>query len=265
VTEEKTNTSWHTLGPVIRKYRLRRELRILYPTTAILGLLGMAATLALGVWRWYFAFRHYGPAVVLRWSTPALWASLGLGIVGLAGLVSTLRTSGLYVSVHPSGLTYKRGRRREAIPWTHIKHIHTAAIRYGLLGLVWGGQITLSLHTVDNRNLRLTQTLSDLKDLVETIKRNVYPSLLSQYRQGLSRDEPVSFGPLSLDRQGIRKGDQTVIWEDLEGVSLSRGVLEIQTHHRTQHSRIRIPTYRIPNIDLCVQLIQHLIQSRSEP
>jgi hypothetical protein len=264
VTEEKTNTTWHTLGPLTRDYRLRRGLRISYPATAILGLLGMAATLALGIWRWYFAFRHYGPAAVLRWSTPALWVSLGLGIVGLVGLITTLRTYNLHVGVHPAGLTYQRGHRREAIPWTHIKHIHTAVIRYGLLGLAWGGQMTLSLHTVDNRELRLTQTLSDLKDLVEMIKRNVYPGLLSQYREELSRDEPVPFGPLLLDRQGLRRGHQTIQWEDLEGFSLNRGVLEIQPRHRTRDSRMRIPTYQIPNIDLCIQLIQFLMQSQSE-
>jgi len=246
------------LGPLIREHHLRRELAILYKTLAIIGLGGTAMAGGLAVWRWNFAYRHYGPVAISRWTAPALWAVICFSLVGLFGLLSAVRSKNLRVSLHTSGMTFVRGRRHQTILWKEINSIHTTAVRYGLLSLVWGAETTLILHTNNRRIIRLTQVLNDLSSLAETVKHHVYPGLLTEYRQIISQGGSLPFGPLLLTPDGVQRGREFLSWQDIGKISLERGRLRIPSRQNRKSSQIRVPVRQVPNIDLCVQLIQHL-------
>ncbi len=262
--ETKPEETLQNLGPMISEHRLRRELRILHLTLAIIGLAGTAIAGVLAVWRWLFAYRHYGPAAIERWTSPALWTAMGFAVVGLIGLISIRQSRGLRVNLYTYGMTFHRGRQEETLMWSQIVYIHTAAVRYGLSSLAWGAQTTLELHTNDKRQVRLTHALTNLSSLAETIKRNVYPNLLAEYRRNLNQGDAIHFGPLLLTIKGVQQGQQFLRWQDLSQVALGRGLLLITPHEHSQGARMRIPANLVPNVDLCVQLIEHLILNQAE-
>ena len=249
---------------MISEHRLRRELRALYSALAIIGLIGTAIAGILAVWFWLFAYRHYGPAAIARWTVPPLWSAMGFALVALVGLISSWRSRGLRVSLYDLGLVYQRGRQEKTLLWDQILQIHTTAVRYGLSSLVWGAQTTLELHTDDNRLVRLNHALTDLSSLAETIKRNVYPNLLDEYRRDLNQGNAINFGPLLLTLKGIQQGQRFIPWQDINQITLGRGSLLITPHEHDQGTKIRIPANQVPNVDLCVQLIEHLKINRLE-
>ena len=262
MTEVNTNQVHHNLGPLLREHRLRRELAILYPALAILGMSGTAIACVWTAWRWLFAYNNYGSAAIWRWTTPALVTVLGFASLSILGLLLTWRSRGFRISLHTSGMVYRRGRRKETLLWEQIQRVHTAAVSYGFSSLAWGAQTTLKLHTNDGRQFHLTHALTDMNDLAETIKRQVYPGLLDAYRHKFNQGDPLSFGPLSLTETGVQRDDQMLKWDHLGRVSLGRGSLLLEPSDHNKGKRIRIPAHRVPNVEICTQLIEHLRASQ---
>jgi hypothetical protein len=226
----------------------------------VIGFGGAAATGLIAAWRWYFAYRHFGPALVTRWSAPALWICLGLISLGAYGLSAWWRSRGLRLRVYENGIRFNQGRRRGDFRWEQIRQIHTTVVHYGLLGLTWGRRTVLTLLMDDNQQLNLTHTLSEMDVLTKNIKRYIYPVLLGQYRENLRYGHPISFGPLIVTSHGIKQGQRKWEWEDLERATLDHGVLRIQTNAKGRHADIRLSVEEVPNVDLCMQLIQHFTE-----
>jgi len=263
LTTGKKRTPQKDLGTLISEHRLRRELAILSSTFAAIGLGGTVIAGIVAIWRWNFAYSHYGPVAIWRWTAPALWAVFCFSLIGLFSLLYVSRSKNLHVCLHASGMTFQRGRRREIILWEEIRSIHTAAVRYGLSSLVWGAQTTLVLHTNNRRKIRLTQVLTDLNSLVETVKHHVYPGLLTGYRQIINQGGSLPFGPLLLTPKGVQRDRQFLGWQEIGKVYLGRGFLSIPSRQNRKSRPIRVPVRQVPNIDLCVQLIQHLTASQT--
>lgn len=255
-----------TLGRLVSDHSLTRNRRYLQHIWILIGFGGAAVTGLIAAWRWYFAYRHFGPALVGRWAAPALWICLVLMCLGLYGLSLWWRTRGLRLRVYENGIRFTQGRGGADFRWKQIRQIHTKVVRYGFLGLTWGRRTVLTLLMDDNRQLNLTHTLSGMDVLTKNIKRHVYPILLNEYRENLRYGHPVSFGPLVVTSHGIRQGQRQWEWGDLKQATLNHGVLRINTNAERRQADIRLSVEEVPNIDLCMQLIQHFSEiQRASP
>jgi hypothetical protein len=118
------------------------------------------------------------------------------------------------------------------------------------------GELTLVAR--DGRKFRLDHSLFEYDELAEAVKRAVYPPLLDAYTRAFNHGESLPFGPLSLAAEGIRNGRKTLRWENLGQARLERGWLEALPADRRRGPRLRFAARSIPNVDLCLQLIQEL-------
>lgn len=246
------------LGLQTGEHRLRRILRLAYPSLGLAGLLATLALWALAAWRWAFAYSTYGPAIVWRVAFPLVLLSLVSLTVGLAGVLATLRLGPLVVSTYERGLVVRRGRRGKLIRWGHIRHLRTAAVRYGFSGLSWGRRASITLILDNGEKFRFTTVLADIEGLIAVVKSNVYPRLLDEYTRQFNQGHALSFGPLSLSAVGIQQGRSQLGWADLGRASLENGRLVLTPASPGRGSKIRIEARRIPDVDLCLQFIQHL-------
>lgn len=245
------------LGPLIRQHRLRRSLRLGYTAVMLIGIVGTVVLFTLALWRWSFAYRHYGPAVVLRWTLPYAIAGLASSALGLYGFWQSRRHRNLTVGVHPSGLSVRQGGEEASLNWDQIHSIFTTSVRYSPLSFVRGWRTTLTLHSRAGSTFQFTERLSGFHELAASVKRYVYPPRLAECRQRLKRDLPVSFGPITLTARGLQLKGRWRAWKQVESVTLERGLFEVRLRGEPRGSRLRIPVRRIPNVDLCYQLVRH--------
>jgi hypothetical protein len=245
----------------LREHELRKGLRTLYLVLTVLGASGLIAASGFALWSWYFAYRHFGPALVTRWSLPAFGIGFVSTILAFIGLGFILRDLNMHVGVYPSGITFLRGRQRRVIPWDRIQQIQTTSVRYGFPGLSWGKHTTLMLSLTDGNKIRISDAVTDLPDLIKTVKNNVYPRLLNLCRQQLNEGRAVDFGPISLTPKGVQKKPVLLQWDQIQELDIERGVLCIDGNDKGLDAQIRVPTHRIPNIDLCVSCIRQLISN----
>ena len=254
-------TPTSVLGLQTGQHRLRRSLRLAYPTLGLTGLLATLALWAFAALRWSFVYSTYGPALVGRVAFPVILLSIATLATGLAGVAATIRLASLVVTTYEKGIVIRRGRRGKLIRWDLIRHVRTTAVRYGFSGLSWGRRASMTIVLDSGEKFRLTNALGDVKGLIAAVKGNVYQRLLEEYTLQFNSGQALSFGPLILSKEGIRKGRSQLAWKDLGRASLENGRLALAPASADRGTRIRIEARRIPNIDLCLQFIQHLSQS----
>ena len=246
------------LGPVLREHRSRQGVHRVY---ALAGWTAVAFSLAAALFaigRALFAYQTYGPLAVERWFAPSAYASGGFLVAGAASFFLGRGRGGMVVRQHERGLSIQRGRRGSALLWGDIRQVHVRSVRYGLGRWPGGRQDSLVLVTRDDRRFHLDQSLSDYDALAETVKRNVYPPLLDAYTRAFNHGQEIAFGPLRLTPEGIQNGRKTLRWPNVAQARLERGWLEALPADRRAGPRLRFPVRSIPNVDLCLQLIQEL-------
>lgn len=246
------------LGPFQSEHRTRRGVHRAY---ALAGWTAVAVSLVAALFafgRALFAFQAYGPLAVQRWSSPPAYASGGFLVAGVVILFLGRGRGGRVVHQHERGLSIQRGRRGSALRWDDIRQVHTRSVRYGLGRFPWGRQDSLVLFTRDGRRFHLDQSLSDYDVLVETVKRNVYPPLLDAYTRAFNHGQSIPFGPLRLTPEGIQNGRKILRWQNVALARLERGWLEALPADRRAGPKLRFAAWSIPNVDLCLQLIQEL-------
>ena len=217
--------------------------------------LGLAlASLGFGLWAWYFAMNTYGPAAVRRWTEPWLAAAPLLGIIGVACLIRFWRLTRRWVEAFPHGLRVHRGRRVDAIEWREVHEIRTWPARRP--GPTFS---RLELRLDGGRRLRFTRSLAGLEHLVQHVKRGVYPHLQQTCRDRFNRGEELTFGQLHLTSEGVQVGRKSIQWGRVNAVEVQHGRLTITADEPSVH-RLRVAASRVPNIDVCVQIIRLLGQ-----
>lgn len=245
------------LGKAVIEHRARRPERLLNLALTAVGLGFGGAFLAIGMVRWKFALSNYGPAVVWRWSGAWLVIGAALLLLGLAGGLWLLRWGRLSVTVHDGGLQIKRGKRARQLPWKEIETVQVSGVRYRL---IWGSRSVLKLHTEDDRTLRLPDTLAGLNQLAATVKRNVYPRLLTEYARSLRDGQPLPFGPLVVAPEGVQFGRRKLHWGEVSTAQLRDGKITI-TPTKQHGGPLRVDARKVPNPEICLQLLQHHAQA----
>jgi Family of unknown function (DUF6585) len=234
----------------------RRRLASVLGWLALCG--GALACGFIGGYRWFLATTQYGPAVIGRWSTPWFLAAGGLGAMALVGALLLWRTRGREARVYRAGFTYRLRGQTIQVGWADVVRVHADAVRYGIFGLIWGGDLRLRLDLRDGRQVRLTRALDDLPDLVEKIKRNVFPHLLAGYTRAFNLGQVLSFGPVTLSASGVTHGGRMLPWSEMASAKLDRGVLKLSPISGSAHRPMKVAARQIPNFDVCLQLIQNL-------
>jgi len=258
------------LGPLLETHSLRRGLRQRLGALAVVGAVGALAAFAYGLYRWYFAFSRYGPAVVWRWSGPAFLTALALGALGGLGVALLLRTRRIRVKVHESGLAIERGARLQIVPWERVRGIYTAAFRDALPWPSRRSMAELTL-TVDQlrldgsegeQRIRLTRTIDGLDALAETVKKRVYPGLLAEYSRAFNEGQALQFGPVVVAPEGLRLNGRVYPWAQVGRAELARGRLVLQPDEADKGRRVRLAARRVPNVEVLLQFLEQVGQHR---
>lgn len=256
-TDDATSPSFGPLMGVYGPSPRRRTVRL-----ALLGVgvLACLVTFGIGGYRWYLAYTQYGPAVVWPWSLPWFSAGVLFALLTLVVLIVLLAHRRLEVRLYQGGLVYQSRGPQVSLGWNQVREIRASAVRYGIFGLIWGGEMNIWLEGSGERRVHLTRALSNLPGLVDSVKNGVYPLLLASYTRAFNRGGTLTFGPLKMNGKGLAKGAQEMAWGEFGSAALERGVLTLRPSQGSHARRIRLPAHRVPNVDICLQLIQNLGQ-----
>lgn len=242
----------------LQVHLIRSQIRLRNVVFLIFSVLGFLITFAVGIWRWQFALQYYGPASIRNWITPVFWFLFFFIILSTVAFLNLRRFRGVELQISPSGLVIQKRKMLEAIKWRDVSRIRASFVRYGLFGLSWGRKTELEIITEDGRRHRFNQSVEAIESLVELTKRYVYPILFTKYRESFNQGEPLNFGPLILTSEGILNSRKALRWKDLGKIKLNEGSLHLKPFENIDGPNLSVAAHKIPNIDLCLQLIRHM-------
>lgn len=248
--------------PLLAEHHARGSLRAQARVVAAAGLSLSVVAAAMGVWAGAFALVHYGQAAISRWISVWAWGAGVLALAAGAGLLRVISLRREWVRIYPSGLAIRGAAGVVFVPWDQIRELQVQLVRYRLPVLTARQEAALFLRFGERGQARLTHALDGFDTVVLQVKQAVYPRLLEEYTQTFNAGGELAFGPIRLSSAGISARRSTIAWQDLDAVSLERGLMRITQNRSGRHKTIAFPSSRIPNIDLCVQLIQQVGRHR---
>jgi len=249
-----------TLGLAVRVHPPRKNLLLRIRFLAIGAGTGAVVTSAGAFLRLYDAYQHYGPALISRWTSPLLAASGALWLFLILSILDYQTLKSCCATVYEEGLVIRRKSREVDIRWEEIEALVIKATRYLIPFLSRQAPLRLQILSAGRKTLSIQHTLEDMPGLIDTLKARVYPRLLEEYRHTLDQEGTVIMGPISLSAAELRLGKRNICWASVKQVHLEKGRVCLQFQSGKSKQTARIPAHKIPNVDLCIQIIHHLGQ-----
>lgn len=230
-----------SLGPFQREYSAAPQGRY----EVISGCIILAVILGIGV-------------VALAFSQPGqLW--IGVLLIGtLAAALGFYIYSGARklrrrIRFHAEGMVLHNAGAETVVRWVEV------AALAGMLPVSFrgtpahvGGPLAIELH--DGRRFRLSHGYADPDVLANFIHEKVVAVLLPAAQAQLERGQPVSLGPLQVDRAGLHMGDQSLPWSELQGIAFTADDLTITRAGGPAWATLKIA--QVPNANLLLHLIR---------
>jgi hypothetical protein len=202
--------------------------RVLAAMTAIAGVLAALAV------AWPGAPWLVGGSLLLATAVGA-W----VGVASILGLDTALE-------VHQGGIVVRRSWRRPKI----IRFDDIVALR------ITRGFSSLSflLDRPDGTRVVLPLGVSERARLLATVESEIERPILEDAQRSLSRGEPLTFGPIVLELDGLRHRDELLLWSDLDRVRVSDGGM-VFIQKSTQHAFVVLATSDLPFPRVLVALL----------
>lgn len=244
------------LGPIIAVYRQRPLRWFDLLTWGVLGTFAVLFPLAYGNYRAYYGYTHFGPVAATFWSRP--WYLLAiLALISFIILsIIRLRASRRYIAVHRNGLRLVL-ETRKTLRWSEIAGIASSITQYQFLGIHLYNRYNAMLYPNIGKPIRLDNALQNHPEFLTYIKAKLYPRLVPLLEKNFSKGQWLHFGTISIQRKMIQLGDQQYQWSQVEQITINSGYLLINFDNQSRH---RIPVYKIPNVEILLQLIQQEVK-----
>jgi hypothetical protein len=188
----------------------------------VFGVLAFAWPQALGV----VAVAFVIAAVVASW----------VGFAALLGLDVT-------VLVHENGLRIDRSARRSVrVPWHAVRAVYVTR------------RDEWSLELEGGRTLYVPMKVDEDRRLIAALEDEVEKPVLADAHRALASGEHLTFGPLTLELDGVRHLGDLLPWSDLDFVRVNDDAL-VFVRKATQHAFVVLPTPTVPFPRVLVSLL----------
>jgi hypothetical protein len=163
---------------------------------------------------------------------------IGVGIFGLCAFVigkelrSHWQKMGWFVEVHEGGLVSRKRDEVKVIPWDDILSVRSSVTEHytrNQYGTFYRGRThSYYLHLTDGTELRLDEELKHVGQLGPMVEEEVFARLLPRSADAFNAGEMLDFDAVKMSRSGLKVGEQSLRWEEVDRVSLSEGKVEVR-------------------------------------
>ncbi|MBI2389086.1 MAG: hypothetical protein HYV09_05665 [Deltaproteobacteria bacterium] len=170
------------------------------------------------------------------------------------------RHADVEVHVHRDGLRVHLAGAWRTLAWDDVKTYTTRVDRVGssIMTMNWWSSVARTRVIVGTREgdeIELTSAIDGLLKIGARIRSESLSRLRRTARAELDAGKSLTFGRLSLDRDGIYRGSQMLPWSELESVEVDRGDIVVR-RKKARLAWSRDPYPGTPNAHLFVDLLE---------
>jgi hypothetical protein len=236
----------HELGRLTARYEGRG---VIGPFLGFLVALGI--TLA-GIW----PYMDPNAPTWLR----GLWVPGGIFLLVTGGaVINGLRE--YQVEIREQGFVYSTVFETANVYWDDVTAVWQAKRARQRNGPTTSATYTILLKNkkklvLDNERFKNAEGLGD------TIQKEVTRRLMPKYIDRLKTGGVAKFGKLSISRQGISNGKETIPWPQVKAVRINNGIININKEGKWLHWS-SVMAHEIPNLYIFLELIDQVVGIRN--
>ncbi len=246
------NQNNRSLGPLIAKFKDRQFSWVDIFTLFIPGFLAFAIPGGYAVYLAYYAYSNYGKAAAIYWVIPWATISVVAFIVFFILIIYRINLSKRYIAIYQNGV-YASFRKKQSVSWDQISGISTEITQKRFLFFKSKLSYKAVIHTTSREKIRLHPKIEHISGFISRFKKIYYPVVTPIVEHNLFIGKNVNFGKVSIDRDCFIYGQNRFPWSTINQVTVRSGRLVVEL---TDHSKIKVTTSKIQNIELLLQLIK---------
>lgn len=186
----------------------------------------------------------------------ALGLLLVVGYLGAAGRIlvrDILPGYGRVLYRFENGLILTTRRTVTAFPWDAVAELRISGVRLAASEAVsW----RFSVRREDGEEAVIGREFPGVEGLVEIVSRAVTERVLPKYVSRVEAGGSVRIGPFTVTREGVAKDGERVAWEDVGGVRISNGMVQVDRADRL--AGMTATAGEVPNAVAFAELAKYL-------
>jgi hypothetical protein len=192
---------------------------------------------------------------------------VSLAAVLIAGFFAFLwyNDFSMRVQMYEHGFAYTRGTKTHNFRWDEIEaiwqHIVTYRVRLLIFYVPVGTGHKYTIRTTDGETIKLTNSVNKVGELGSLIQEQVLKHMLPRAIDTYNNGGTLQFGKLSISKQGINNGKETIPWDQVRDIQIDEGHIIVKKAGK----RLRwagADVAKIPNPLLFITLVDRIVGIR---
>ncbi|MBO0795590.1 MAG: hypothetical protein J2P36_32260 [Ktedonobacteraceae bacterium] len=151
------------------------------------------------------------------------------------------------------GLIYSKGSQVIPMRWEHIQ-----AVQHKIAQSSYRTSHTYTLQLTNGQSLKLPSALKEVVDLGTIVDNEVARTQLPQAMQAFSAGQPINFGRLTIDRNGINNGKDFFPWQQIDRVAIKDQYVVAEKQGIVL--KLSVKAEDVPNFSLLDSMVNHITQ-----
>lgn len=162
------------------------------------------------------------------------------------------------IVVYDKGIAFQ-SRGLQQWKWEDFVSIQAQVTRYTYYGVIPAGTTqNYSLINMNGHYLGLNQTIAKVEELVADIRQGTKPILVDRAWNMYQMGQPVTFGPIMINKEGITLNRKFYNWADVQSVTVNNGQVVIAKKGGGFFSGASTPAATVYNLEIFLLILQKI-------
>lgn len=189
----------------------------------------------------------------------------GLGLLAIAASIYMFSYGAIYKSWHiyvfEQGFLFKKGNEApQPFRWDQIEAVWYEVTRHYTNGIYTGTSHRYRVRRKDGYQIVLNDRFANVGQLGDTISNQITRTLLPQVIAAYKAGQTITFGPLSVNQQGLVNVLGHVLpWSEIKDIAMQRGYVAVSRSGKWLKWS-SLPVKSIPNVFVFIALVKALLK-----
>ena len=193
------------------------------------------------------------------------WVFVIIGLVllacGASSLISLFLHFDMRVIICEQGLVRTKKGQTDIVRWEHVDAFWQAVTKRYMNGIYTGTTHNYTFRRSDGVVFKFNDTINKVEALGNAIQREVTHVLLPRYIYAYNMGSTVTFGPLSINQQGISNSKEMLPWSSVKDLQVRRGMVSVKKEGKW-FNWSTVGVARIPNFYVFMALVDYASKGR---
>jgi hypothetical protein len=187
----------------------------------------------------------------------AIFTLLSLAFLAWA-IISPLQSSNWRVYVFNQGFVFLKGGQPDIFRWAEIRAIWQQITAYYRYGFRTRTTHKYTIERADGHRIVLNDRIKNVAELGNGLSRQISEFMLPHMIAAYNAGNVITFGPLSVSKQGVSNGREMLPWPSIKEIGVNRGYVSVRKEGKWLNWST-VAVANIPNFAVFMALTRYIL------